>query len=74
MTREDAMNALRAHSGPLTAEQLAPLCITMADFVAAIKLVQPSSKREGFSTVPDTTWKDIGALETGAFFAHVFFR
>ena len=25
-------------------------------------LVQPSAKREGFATVPDTTWDDVGAL------------
>jgi ribosome biogenesis ATPase len=26
--------------------------------------VQPSSKREGFATVPDVSWDDIGALQT----------
>ena len=26
-------------------------------------MVQPSAKREGFATVPDTTWEDVGALE-----------
>jgi len=31
--------------------------------VDAIKVMQPSAKREGFVTVPDTTWDDIGALE-----------
>lgn len=30
----------------------------------AISRVQPSSKREGFATVPDVTWDDIGALES----------
>lgn len=53
---------LRAHPDPLTEAQLAPLCITMSDFLAALKQVQPSSKREGFATVPDVTWADIGAL------------
>ena len=47
---------------PLTMEQLAPLYITMNDFLAALPNVQPSSKREGFATVPDVTWGDIGAL------------
>jgi hypothetical protein len=28
----------------------------------ALKSVQPSSKREGFATVPDVTFDDIGAL------------
>ncbi len=27
-----------------------------------MKSVQPSSKREGFATVPDVTFDDIGAL------------
>ena len=29
----------------------------------AIRRVQPSSKREGFATVPDVSWEDIGALQ-----------
>lgn len=37
--------------------------ITMADFLAAIDRVQPSAKREGFATIPNTTWANIGALE-----------
>ncbi|TFK73222.1 AAA-domain-containing protein [Pluteus cervinus] len=53
---------LHAHPDPLTEAQLSPLCITSSDFVLALKQVQPSSKREGFATVPDVTWADIGAL------------
>ena len=53
---------LIAHPDPLTETQLAPLCITPADFMLALKELQPSSKREGFATVPDITWADIGAL------------
>jgi ribosome biogenesis ATPase len=53
---------LNAHPEPLTEIQLAPLCITSADFTLALQQVQPSSKREGFATVPDITWSDIGAL------------
>lgn len=53
---------LRAHPSPLTPEQLSTLCITSADFHAALKHVQPSAKREGFATVPDVTWADVGAL------------
>ncbi|CAF0755438.1 unnamed protein product [Rotaria sordida] len=37
--------------------------ITMNDFRIALKSVQPSSKREGFATVPDVTFDDIGALK-----------
>lgn len=37
--------------------------ITMAQFKTAVSRVQPASKREGFSTIPDTTWANVGALE-----------
>ncbi|KAL7554395.1 hypothetical protein ACHAWF_017842 [Thalassiosira exigua] len=47
---------------PLTPEQLQPLHVTMKDFLEAIPHVQPSSKREGFATVPDVSWSDVGAL------------
>ena len=47
---------------PLTPEQLQPLYVNMSDFLLAIPNVQPSSKREGFATVPDVSWHDIGAL------------
>lgn len=36
--------------------------VSNADFFTALPKIQPSSKREGFATVPDTTWADIGAL------------
>ena len=36
--------------------------VTKADFLTALPKIQPSSKREGFATIPDTTWADIGAL------------
>ena len=37
--------------------------ITMAQFKTAVSRVQPASKREGFSTIPDTTWANVGALD-----------
>ncbi len=30
----------------------------------ALKHVQPSAKREGFATIPDVSWSDIGALHS----------
>ena len=30
---------------------------------AALLTVQPSAKREGFATIPDVTWEDVGALK-----------
>jgi ribosome biogenesis ATPase len=37
--------------------------ISMEAFEAVLPTIIPSSKREGFATVPDTTWRDVGALE-----------
>jgi len=48
---------------PLTEEQLQKVFITSKDFSVALSVVQPSAKREGFATVPDITWDDVGALE-----------
>ncbi|KAJ3610691.1 hypothetical protein NHX12_022783, partial [Muraenolepis orangiensis] len=50
-------------SEPLSADQLAGLSILFADFEASLASVQPSAKREGFATVPDVTWEDVGALQ-----------
>lgn len=44
-------------------EQLACLSIGMSDFQSSLANVQPSAKREGFATVPDVTWEDVGALQ-----------
>ena len=48
---------------PLSSQQLEPLFVTMNDFLEALPHVQPSSKREGFATVPDVSWNNIGALQ-----------
>ncbi|XP_069117406.1 nuclear valosin-containing protein-like [Argopecten irradians] len=49
---------------PLSQEQMENLYITMEDFMEALKHVQPSAKREGFATIPDVTWDNIGALHS----------
>ena len=36
--------------------------ILVTDFEEASKRVKPSAQREGFSTVPNTSWNDVGAL------------
>ncbi|NXW78593.1 NVL protein, partial [Hirundo rustica] len=54
---------LLKEQAPLPEEQLQKLCIEMNDFIVALASVQPSAKREGFVTIPDVTWADIGALE-----------
>uniref|UniRef100_A0AAY5K0R4 AAA+ ATPase domain-containing protein n=1 Tax=Esox lucius TaxID=8010 RepID=A0AAY5K0R4_ESOLU len=55
--------SLLKSSESLSAEQLAGLCILMSDFQGSLASVQPSAKREGFATVPDVTWEDVGALQ-----------
>ncbi|XP_062286184.1 nuclear valosin-containing protein-like isoform X1 [Scomber scombrus] len=47
----------------LSEEELASLSILMSDFQDSLSSVQPSAKREGFATVPDVTWEDVGALQ-----------
>ncbi len=37
--------------------------INEIDFEYAIKIIQPTSKREGFSTIPNVTWDNIGGLK-----------
>jgi ribosome biogenesis ATPase len=53
----------RLGGGPLSAAELADLAISMSDFEAALPKVQPSVRREGFTTKPDATWDDVGSLE-----------
>ncbi|EXC33011.1 Cell division control protein 48-C-like protein [Morus notabilis] len=48
---------------PWSPEEMEKLTITMADFEEAVKLIQPSSKREGFSDIPNIKWEDVGGLD-----------
>lgn len=43
-------------------EETETVLVSNEDFFTALPKIQPSSKREGFATIPDTTWADIGAL------------
>ncbi|XP_058216510.1 cell division control protein 48 homolog C-like [Rhododendron vialii] len=47
---------------PWLPEEIESLSITMADFEEAVKLVQPSSRIEGFSAIPSVKWEDVGGL------------
>jgi ribosome biogenesis ATPase len=40
----------------------AQITITMAHFLRGVAKTQPASKREGFTTIPDTNWSHVGAL------------
>lgn len=50
---------IQGKDDPVDSETFA---VTYGDFQLAVTKVQPSAKREGFATIPDTTWAEIGAL------------
>ena len=54
------LRSLVAHAGESSPN--GDFSIKYADFLTAVPKVQPSAKREGFATIPDTTWAHIGAL------------
>jgi transitional endoplasmic reticulum ATPase len=70
LCREAAMIALRRvlpyidyQRGYIPYETLVNLSITMADFQAALREVEPSTIREVYVEVSETTWDDIGGLQ-----------
>lgn len=74
LTKEAAASAVhRAYAGldgldpgqqaAFSAEQMAGLFVEAGDFEQAMAVVQPSAKREGFATIPDVSWADVGALD-----------
>lgn len=63
LTLDNMIKWLQNDVQPMTDEELDKLAIQRDDFLDAVKHVQPSAKREGFITVPDVTWDDIGSLQ-----------
>lgn len=70
LCREAAMIALRRvlphidyERGYIPYEILVNLNITMADFQVALREIEPSTTREVYVEVSDTSWEDIGGLE-----------
>src|SRR6266536_139586 len=71
LCREAAMIALRRvlphidyERGYIPYETLVNLNITMADFQAALREIEPSTTREVYVEVSETSWDDIGGLES----------
>ena len=58
------LRGLIEHAKGLDHGSFGDLGITEQDFLKALPKIQPSSKREGFATIPDTTWDDVGALDS----------
>jgi len=57
-----SLNLLRS-TAVTPINDMSEIQIEMCDFIEALKKVVPSSKREGFVTVPNVTWDDIGSLK-----------
>ncbi|CAI5441633.1 unnamed protein product [Caenorhabditis angaria] len=54
---------LQGEDDPTTLSELSGgLQISFEDFERALEKIQPAAKREGFATVPNVSWEDIGAL------------
>jgi transitional endoplasmic reticulum ATPase len=71
LAREAAMAALRRlmpsidlASAEIPYEQLMELHVTMADYLDALREVEPSAMREVFTEVADVTWDDVGGMES----------
>ncbi|KAI5448571.1 Cell division control protein 48 C, variant 2 [Lathyrus oleraceus] len=48
---------------PWLPEEINKSAIKMSDFEEAAKMVQPSARREGFSSIPNVKWEDVGGLD-----------
>lgn len=71
LCKEAGMSALRRlipeidlQSDYISDDVLSRLEVTMGDFLAALREVQPSGTREILVEVPETSWNDIGGLES----------
>lgn len=62
ITLFELLGWLQEDTDVIMGNQLDNIFITLEDFKNAIKTTVPSAKREGFITVPDVTWDDIGSL------------
>jgi len=69
LAREAAMKCLRRYlpalelENPIPAEVLDSIEVTMADFIEALKIVEPSALREVYIEIPKVKWMDIGGLK-----------
>ncbi|MDL2260788.1 CDC48 family AAA ATPase [Methanimicrococcus sp. OttesenSCG-928-J09] len=70
VVKEAAMHALRREfpgmnpDEEISKEKLESLKVTVEDFDAALKMVQPSAMREVLVEVPDIGWENVGGLDS----------
>lgn len=62
VTSRNLVSYLEAHQDDALSETTS--LITMSDFLLALPQIQPSALREGFATIPSTSFSDIGALQS----------
>ena len=60
---ESAPLEMQTTEEPAAGPVVAATGISAKNFVDAALSVLPAAKREGFSTIPNTTWKQVGAME-----------
>ena len=65
LAQEAALNAINSFSQSSSQNQieLVNLNIKQFDFEKALDIIQPSSMREGFATIPNVRWSEVGALQ-----------
>ncbi len=71
LCKEAAMSSLRRHlpdiswkkEQELSKDIIDNIVVTDEDFMAAMRMVEPSAMREVMIEVPKVTWKDIGGLD-----------
>ena len=64
VSHKGVLDELERSANRPSSEDLPRTAIRQDDLLAALAEVQPFSKREGFATIPKTTWKNIGALKS----------
>jgi transitional endoplasmic reticulum ATPase len=70
LAREAAMRALRRYlpdielGNPIPTEMLETMRVTSQDFADALKDIEPSAMREVLIEIPNTSWDDVGGLES----------
>jgi transitional endoplasmic reticulum ATPase len=57
------MPSIDLASADIPYQELMALEVSMADFLGALREVEPSALREVFTEIPDVTWDEVGGLE-----------
>lgn len=61
-TMTDEEPRAKVASNQSTALESSSCCVSGEDILEALQNVTPSSRREGFTTIPDISWENVGAL------------